>query len=41
MMVFSASGLTAVPVEMARGARQRGLNVIARDLGRPVDVGRT
>jgi uncharacterized phosphosugar-binding protein len=29
MMVFSASGLTAVPVEMARGARQRGLKVIA------------
>ena len=24
MMVFSASGLTAVPVEMARGARRRG-----------------
>jgi uncharacterized phosphosugar-binding protein len=29
MMVFSASGLTAVPVEMARGARRRGLRVIA------------
>jgi uncharacterized phosphosugar-binding protein len=29
MMVFSASGLTAVPVEMARGARARGLRVIA------------
>jgi uncharacterized phosphosugar-binding protein len=29
MVVFSASGLTAVPVEMARGARQRGLKVIA------------
>ena len=28
-MVFSASGLTAVPVEMARGARSRGLRVIA------------
>lgn len=28
-MVFSASGLTAVPVEMARGARARGLRVIA------------
>jgi uncharacterized phosphosugar-binding protein len=29
MIVFSASGLTAVPVEMARGARSRGLKVIA------------
>jgi uncharacterized phosphosugar-binding protein len=29
MMIFSASGLTAVPVEMARGARRRGLKVIA------------
>jgi uncharacterized phosphosugar-binding protein len=29
MMVFSASGLSAVPVEMARGARARGLRVIA------------
>jgi uncharacterized phosphosugar-binding protein len=29
LMVFSASGLSAVPVEMARGARQRGLRVIA------------
>ncbi|HVM29853.1 MAG TPA: SIS domain-containing protein [Candidatus Limnocylindrales bacterium] len=29
VMVFSASGLTAVPVEMARGARARGLRVIA------------
>jgi uncharacterized phosphosugar-binding protein len=29
MIVFSASGLTAVPVEMARGARGRGLKVIA------------
>ena len=29
MIVFSASGLTAVPVEMARGARQRGLRVVA------------
>jgi uncharacterized phosphosugar-binding protein len=29
MVIFSASGLTAVPVEMARGARQRGLHVIA------------
>ncbi|MBA2557272.1 MAG: SIS domain-containing protein [Chloroflexi bacterium] len=29
MIVFSASGLTAVPVEMARGARDRGMRVIA------------
>ncbi len=29
MIVFSASGVTAVPVEMARGARERGLRVIA------------
>jgi uncharacterized phosphosugar-binding protein len=29
MMVFSASGLTAVPIEMALGARARGLKVIA------------
>ena len=29
MIVFSASGLTAVPVEMARGAQARGLRVIA------------
>lgn len=29
MLVFSASGLTAVPVEMARGARARGLRVVA------------
>ena len=29
LMIFSASGLSAVPVEMARGARQRGLRVIA------------
>jgi uncharacterized phosphosugar-binding protein len=29
MIVFSASGLTAVPVEIARGARQRGLRVVA------------
>ncbi len=29
MVVFSASGLTAVPVEMARGARARGLRVVA------------
>jgi len=29
MMVFSANGMTAVPVEVARGARRRGLKVIA------------
>jgi uncharacterized phosphosugar-binding protein len=29
MMVFSASGLTAVPIEIARGARARGLAVVA------------
>ena len=29
MIVFSASGLSTVPVEMARGARARGLRVIA------------
>jgi uncharacterized phosphosugar-binding protein len=29
MIVFSASGLSAVPAEIARGARQRGLRVIA------------
>ncbi len=29
MVVFSAGGTTAVPVEMARGARNRGLRVIA------------
>ena len=28
LMVFSASGLSAVPDEMARGARQRGIRVI-------------
>src|SRR3954449_13195944 len=29
MMVFSAGGTTAVPIEMAMGARRRGLRVIA------------
>ena len=29
MIVFSASGLSAVPVELARGARSRGLRVVA------------
>jgi uncharacterized phosphosugar-binding protein len=28
LIVFSASGLSAVPVEMARGARQRGIRVV-------------
>ena len=42
MMVFSAGGTTAVPVEMARGARSRGLRVIAvtavrESLSAPVD----
>jgi uncharacterized phosphosugar-binding protein len=29
MIVFSASGLSAVPIEVARGARARGLRVVA------------
>ena len=29
MIVFSVGGLTAVPIEMARGARRRGLPVVA------------
>src|SRR5215208_4111789 len=29
MIIFSASGLSAVPIEMALGARERGLKVIA------------
>jgi len=29
MIVFSASGLSAVPVELARGARRRGIRVVA------------
>src|SRR5215210_5354577 len=29
MIVFSVSGLSAVPIEMAQGARRRGLSVIA------------
>ena len=29
LVVFSASGLSAVPVEMARGGRKRGLRVVA------------
>src|SRR5438552_4216420 len=29
MIVFSASGLSAVPIEMALGARRRGLTVVA------------
>ena len=34
MIVFSASGLSAVPVELARGARRRGIRVDRGDLGR-------
>src|SRR5207247_10428891 len=29
MIVFSAGGLTAVPIEIARGARAQGLTVVA------------
>jgi uncharacterized phosphosugar-binding protein len=29
MIVFSASGLSAVPIEIARGARRRGMRVVA------------
>src|SRR3954469_19771996 len=29
MMVFSASGVSAAPIEMALGARERGLTVVA------------
>src|SRR5947207_2777301 len=29
MLLFSASGVTAVPIEMAMGARERGLPVVA------------
>jgi uncharacterized phosphosugar-binding protein len=29
MLIFSAGGTTAVPIEMARGARERGMQVIA------------
>jgi uncharacterized phosphosugar-binding protein len=29
MVVFSASGVSAVPIEMARGARDRGMSVVA------------
>lgn len=29
MVVFSASGVSAVPIEMAMGARQRGMSVVA------------
>ena len=36
MIVFSASGLTAVPIEIARGARARGLPVDRGHLGRAV-----
>jgi uncharacterized phosphosugar-binding protein len=42
LIVFSAGGTTAVPVEIARGARQRGLKVIAvtsvaQSMASPVD----
>jgi uncharacterized phosphosugar-binding protein len=38
MIVFSAGGSTAVPVEMARGARTRGLRVVAvTSLAQPSD----
>ena len=37
LIVFSAGGTTAVPVEMARGARRRGLRGHRRDLRRPDD----
>ena len=45
MIVFSAGGTTAVPVEMARGARARGVRVIAvtsirQSLSADVDEGR-
>jgi uncharacterized phosphosugar-binding protein len=43
LIVFSASGLSAVPVEMARGARRRGRRVVAvtsvaQSLSAPPDV---
>jgi uncharacterized phosphosugar-binding protein len=42
MVVFSAGGTTAVPVEVARGAKARGLRVVAvtsvrQSLASPVD----
>jgi uncharacterized phosphosugar-binding protein len=42
MIIFSAGGLSAVPVEMARGARRRGIRVIAvtsvaQSMSSPVD----
>ena len=36
MIVFSASGLSAVPIEIAIGAKERGLLGRRRDVGRPV-----
>jgi len=44
LFVFSAGGTTAVPVEMARGGRQRGLRVVgvtsvAGSLAAPVEAG--
>ena len=38
LIVFSAGGTTAVPVEIARGARRRGLRVIAVTSVDPVGV---
>jgi uncharacterized phosphosugar-binding protein len=44
LMVFSAGGTTAVPVEMARGGRQRGLRVVGvtsveGSLAAPIEAG--
>ncbi len=36
MMVFSANGLTAVPIEIAAGARTRGLPVVVVDVAEAV-----
>ncbi len=40
LIVFSAGGTTAVPVEMARGGRARGPARHRRHVRRPVDVQR-
>src|SRR5437868_13835230 len=39
MIVFSASGLSAVPIEMALGARRRGLTVVAVTSGAQSQAG--